>query len=251
MILTGNTILITGGGTGIGRGLAEALHAKGNQVIITGRREAPLKETCAANPGMSFAVFDASDADGIRSFSAQIIKDHPKLNGVVANAGIMSEENLLADEVDVSISEAIITTNLLGPICLIAALLPHLRAQAHAAIVTVSSGLAFVPRASAPTYNATKAAIHSYSQSLRYQLRKTAVEVIEIAPPLVATDIIPSAKTDSRALPLDAFISEVMSLLSATPALPEIYVERVKLMRNAEVEGRYATVFDMLNPPDA
>ena len=145
MNLTGNTILITGGGSGIGRGLAEALHALGNQVVIAGRRKQALDETTAANPGMKSLTLDIESPSAIRSFAAQIAADFPALNVLINNAGIMRPENLLDQQADLADAEAIVTTNLLGPIRLTAALLPHLRKQPHATIVNVSSGLAFLP----------------------------------------------------------------------------------------------------------
>ena len=248
MNITGNTILITGGGSGIGRGLAEALQAAGNRIIITGRRKQALEETVGANPGMAFQVLDVDDAGAIRAFAAQVVKDHPALNILINNAGIMRAENLLAEPFDLTDSEAIITTNLLGPIRLTAALLPHLRQQAQASIINVSSGLAFLPLAMTPTYCATKAAIHSYSQSLRHQLRGTSVQVIELAPPAVATDLMPTSKSNPRSMPLDAYIAESMALLKANPAAAEILVEQVKPLRNAEASGQYEMVFNFVNP---
>ncbi|PZW42284.1 putative oxidoreductase [Humitalea rosea] len=248
MQITGNTILITGGGSGIGRAIAEALHAAGNQVIIAGRRRQALEATAAASPGMAFAVLDIEDPEAIKAFAAAVVQDHPGLNVLINNAGIMRSENLLAEAVDLADAEATITTNLLGPIRLTAALLPHLRGKAAAAVINVTSGLAFVPLAATPTYGATKAAMHSYSEALRHQLRGTSVQVIEWAPPLVATDLTPGQAANPQALPLADFIRESMGLLRDTPAATEILVERVKVLRNAEAEGRYAAVFGALNP---
>lgn len=247
MNITGNTILITGGGSGIGRAMAEALHARGNQVIITGRREGPLAETAAANPGMAWAVLDIADSAAIRAFAAQAVQDHPTLNVVINNAGIMLAEDLKAEPFDLDVVEATITTNLLGPIRLTAALLPQLRAQAASTIMTVSSGLAFIPLAATPTYNATKAAIHSWSQSLRHQLADSAVEVLELAPPAVATDLMPGHAENPNSMPLADYISEVIGLIERqdTPR-GEILVERVKPLRFAEVNG-YEAVFALLN----
>ena len=171
MNISGNTILITGGGAGIGRALAEAFHSKGNTIIVTGRRRAALDETIAANPGMRSFVLDIEDRDAVAAFEKTIVADHPSLNVLVNNAGIMQRENLLTDPIDLTTAEATVATNLLGPLRLTAALLPHLLGQPQATVMTVSSGLAFVPIAMAPTYCATKAAIHSWSQTLRYQLR--------------------------------------------------------------------------------
>lgn len=248
MNITGNTILITGGGTGIGRGLAEALHAAGNHIIIAGRRRQALQETVAANPGMTFEVLDVEDPNAIQTFASRLVKDYPALNVLINNAGIMRAEDLLAETVDVTNAEATIVTNLLGPIRLTSALLPHLRRQTAATVINVSSGLAFVPLALTPAYSATKAAIHSYTQSLRFQLRKTSVQVIELAPPLVATGLSPGQAANPRALPLDDFISESMALLKVNPSATEIYVERVKMQRNAEATGQYEAVFNLQNP---
>jgi uncharacterized oxidoreductase len=247
MNITGNTILITGGGSGIGRALAEALHARGNQIIVTGRREAALRETAGANPGMAFATLDMTDAAAIRAFAAKVVQDFPPLNVVINNAGIMTAEDLKAEPFDMDTVEATITTNLLGPIRLTAALLPHLRAQKAATLMTVSSGLAFIPLAMTPTYCATKAAIHSWSQSLRHQLADTAIEVLELAPPGVATDLMPGHAQNPRSMPLADYTAEVIGLIEHgdTPR-GEILVERVKPLRFAEANG-YQPIFEMLN----
>ncbi|RZJ01295.1 MAG: SDR family NAD(P)-dependent oxidoreductase [Brevundimonas sp.] len=248
MNITGNTILITGGGTGIGRALAETLHARGNQVIITGRREGPLAETVAANPGMAFAVLDVADPAAIRAFATQVVKDHPALNVVINNAGVMVAEDLKAEPFDLDVVESTVTTNLLGPIRLTAALLPHLRAKTAATVMTVSSGLAFIPLAATPTYSATKAAIHSWSQALRHQLADTAIEVLELAPPAVATDLMPGHAENPNSMPLADYTAEVIGLIERgeTPH-GEILVERVKPLRFAESRGNYETVWGMLN----
>ena len=246
MQLTGNTILITGGGSGIGRGLAEAFHKKGNQVVIAGRRQQVLDETVAANPGMSAAVLDIESADAIRAFSQEITARYPQLNAVIQNAGIMRPEDVKSGAVDTA--EATITTNLLGPIRLTAALMPHLLAQKSAAVLTVSSGLAFLPLAPTPAYCATKAAIHSYSQSLRFQLQGTSVQVIELVPPYVQTELTGAQQaTDARAMPLADYISETMSLLESAPDAHEILVERVKMLRFAERNGTYDQTYQQYN----
>ena len=246
MEITGNTILITGGGSGIGRGLAEAFHAAGNKVIIAGRRKAALAEVTAANPGMDSVTLDVEDAGAIKSFAARIAKDYPALNVLLNNAGIMRPENVL--DHSIADAEAMVTTNLLGPIRLTAALLPHFVKQKQAAIINVSSGLAFVPLAMTPTYCATKAAIHSYSQSLRYQLRETSVRLIELVPPYVQTELMGERQAnDPNAMALKDFIAESMNLFKSQPAADEILVERVKPLRNAECSGQFDSVFSMLN----
>jgi uncharacterized oxidoreductase len=246
MNFSGNTILITGGGSGIGRGLAEELHKLGNQVVIAGRRKAALDETTTANSGMQSAQLDIESPTAIRAFAAEVTHRFPALNVLVNNAGIMRAERLLAQQDDLADAEAIVTTNLLGPIRLTAALLPHLKRQPHAAIVNVSSGLAFVPLAFTPTYCATKAAIHSYTQSLRYQLKSTSIEVLELVPPYVQTHLMDGAD-DPRAMPLKAFIAEVMQILQTQPTPAEICVQNVHGLRRAAEEGRHDATFNGLN----
>ena len=245
MKITGNTILITGGGSGIGRGLAEKFQALGNQVIVAGRRKQVLDETTAANPGMKSITLNIEDPASIRAVAAQLSREYPALNVLINNAGIMRAENLQAQEY-LADAESIVTTNLLGPIRLTAALLPQLQKQPHSAIVNVSSGLAFVPLTLTPTYCATKAAIHSYTQSLRYQLKETSTEVLELIPPYVQTDLMNGA-SDPRAMPLDQFIAEVMEILKTQPAVQDICVERVKGLRLAAESGHYDAVFHGLN----
>jgi len=247
MNITGNTILITGGGSGIGRALAISLHERGNSVIVAGRRLEPLEQLAAEVPGIAVAQLDVADADAIVAFADTITAAHPALNVVIHNAGIMQAEDLLADGFALDTADATITTNLLGPIRLTAALLPHLRAQPKASILTVSSGLAFVPMVATPTYCATKAAIHSWSQSLRAQLAPVGIDVIEIAPPGVATDLMPGHAQNPQSMPLDAYIAETVALLETHPEGPENTVERVLFLRTAEREGRYDQTFAMLN----
>ncbi len=246
MNTTDNTILITGGGSGIGRALAQAFHALGNQVIITGRRREMLEQTVQANPGMQCIELDVRSAEDIERVAQRVIERHPSLNVVVHNAGIMRTENVF--EPGTHDSEETIATNLLGPLRLNAALLPHLLRQARATIMTVSSGLAFVPGAITPTYCATKAAIHSYTQSLRYQLRATSVEVLELVPPYVQTELTgPAHAADPNAMPLKDFIDEVMAIIQAGAPHGEICVERVKPLRHAEASGDYSGFFQRFN----
>jgi uncharacterized oxidoreductase len=245
MNITGNTILITGGGSGIDRGLAEELHKLGNRVIIAGRRKQVLDETTAANLGMRSISCDVESDASIRDFAARVIADFPSLNMLINNAGIMRYEDLLGQEY-LADAESMVATNLLGPIRLTAALLPHLKQQAHAAIMNVSSGLAFVPLVFTPTYCATKAAIHSYTQSLRYQLRSTSIEVLELIPPYVQTDLMDGAD-DPRAMPLAQFIAEVMEILKTNPTPAEICVQNVNNLRLAAEQGRYDGTFNGLN----
>jgi uncharacterized oxidoreductase len=195
---------------------------------------------------MKFLTLDMEDSAGIRSFAAKIIRDYPALNVLINNAGIMRAEKLLAQPDDLADAESIVTTNLLGPIRLTAALLPHLLRQEYSAVMNVSSGLAFVPLAMTPTYSATKAAIHAYTQSLRYQLKGTATNVLELVPPYVQTDLMNGA-TDPRAMPLAEFIAEVMKILGSGPNVTEVCVQNVERLRFAAESGHYEAVFQDLN----
>jgi uncharacterized oxidoreductase len=241
MQMTGNTILVTGGGTGIGRGLAESFHRLGNQVLIAARRREPLQAVAEANPGMQTMSLDQGDPADIRRFATELTDRYPELNVVVNNAGIQRVEDLTTDLPGAA--EQTIAINLLGPIRLTAALLPSLLARPHAGIVNVTSGLAFMPSALTPTYCATKAALHSYTQSLRFQLRETSVQVIEIIPPQVQTALQGERGFDPRAMPLDEYITETMTLLQTQPQADEIVVERVKRFRFAERDGVYDDIY--------
>jgi uncharacterized oxidoreductase len=242
--MTGNTILITGGGTGIGRGLAEQFHALGNTVIIAGRRRSALEETIAANPGMHGIELDIAEPDSIRDVAAELTAKFPALNVLINNAGIMRPEDIKNRPLDLAVSEATIATNLNGPIRMTSALLPHLLQKSYAAVMTVTSGLAYVPLVFTPTYCATKAAIHSYTLSLRYQLRGTNVEVLELAPPYVQTDLMDGAN-DPRAMPLKDFIAEAMEILKT--GAQQIYVENVKSRVFADRNGKFDEVFEGFN----
>ena len=247
-----NTILITGGGSGIGRALAEAFHKQGNQVIIAGRRKSHLDEATAANPGMRSVPLDIENPDDFQRFVAEIKAEFPALNILINNAGIMKAENLSEGPDSLGTAESIVAINLLGPLRLTAALLPMLQSQQQATIMTVSSGLAFVPMAMTPTYCATKAAIHSWTQSLRRQLRDTSVEVLEIVPPYVQTELMGAHQTsDPNAMPLAEYIAETMSLLENPPASGEILVGRVHALRFAEKNGKYDQVYNGLNQATA
>ncbi|MBV8969739.1 MAG: SDR family NAD(P)-dependent oxidoreductase [Verrucomicrobia bacterium] len=248
MNLTNNTVLITGGGSGIGKGLAEAFHLLGNKVIIAGRRKHVLDKTTSSNPGMVSMELDVEKPEAIQAFARQVIKDHPDLNVLINNAGIARIENLKSPLGSLADSEATIKTNFLGPIRLLAALLPHLQKQSGSVIMNVSSGLAFVPMAMTPTYCATKAAIHSYTQSLRYQLRDSSVQIIELIPPYVQTELTGERQAkDPHAMPLDQFVDETMNILRNSPNATEICVERVKAMRSAERSGSYDAFFKEFN----
>jgi uncharacterized oxidoreductase len=238
MNMTGNTILITGGGSGIGRGFAEALHKLGNKVIIAGRRKDVLEEATSANPGMSSLSLDIDDPAAILAFAKEIVAEHPALNVLINNSGIMRLEDLVNHPENLSVPEATVTTNLLGPIRLTSALLPHLTKQSQPALINVTSSLAFAPLAFAPIYCATKAALHSWTESLRYQLGRTGLQVIELVPPYVQTELTgPRQTSDPLAMPLKDFIAESMQILQSQPSVAEVVVENAKPQRFAAESG--------------
>src|SRR5437870_7599534 len=228
MKLTGNTIFVTGGGSGIGRGLAETLHRLGNQVLISGRRKGHLAETTKANPGMKSVELDVEDPASIAAVTRKLIEDYSKLNVLINNAGVMHIDNA-AGAVDEAMLVSTITTNLMGPIRMTGALIGHLKKQDHAAVMNVSSVLGFIPLAMTAVYSSTKAAIHSYTLSLRYQLKVSSVEVLEIAPPWVQTDLL-NSNNEPRAMPLAEFISETSEVMRT--GAPEVLVERAKPLRD-------------------
>jgi len=244
MKTTGNTILVTGGGSGIGQALAQRWHDAGNKVIVTGRNAAKLDAAIAGRPNMSAISLDVTNANAIAAFAKEIIAKFPDLNILVNNAGIMNAEDARIGR-DLTQAEATVITNILGPIRLIDALVDHLSAQDGAAIVNVTSGLAFVPLPKAPTYSATKAAMHSYSVALRLQLAGK-VEVIELAPPAVRTELTPGQSTREGYMPLDEFADEVMALFATEPTPEEILVQNVLPLRNAEANGAVPQVLALL-----
>jgi uncharacterized oxidoreductase len=250
MEMSGNTILITGGGSGIGKALAEEYHKRGNQVIISGRRKDALAAVTAANPGMQSAVVDVQDPAALDAFAARVAADYPALNVLLNNAGIMKPEDLKDSSESFDVAEATVKTNLLAPMRLTKALLPVLLQQNRAVVMTVSSGLAFMPLALTPAYCATKAAIHSFTQALRYQLKDTPVQVIELVPPYLATELMgPEQTKDPRAMPLAEFIAEVMDILHTQPEVTEILVKRVYPLRFAADQGqaKYEEFFKAFN----
>ena len=244
MKTNGNTILVSGGGSGIGLALAHRWHDAGNTVIVTGRNAAKLDSAIAGRGNMHAVTLDVTDPAAIKAFAADIVTKFPALNILVNNAGIMGMEDVTAAR-DLTLAEDTIVTNLLGPIRLIDALVDHLAAQADAAIVNVTSGLAFVPLPKASTYSATKAALHSYTQALRAQLEGK-VDVIEIAPPAVRTELTPGQSTREAYMPLDDFADEVMALFAHVPTPDEILVQNVLPLRNAEANGTVPQVLAML-----
>lgn len=238
MKTSGNTIFITGGASGIGRGIAEAFHRLGNQVIISGRRKAMLDDVTRANPGMASVQLDIQDPQQIKAVAAQLVKDFPTLNVLFNNAGIMPFDDA-AGEIDDDTALATVTTNLLGPVRMTSALLPHLKQQQDAVVIYNSSVLAFVPLAGTAVYSATKAAVHSYALSQRFTLQGSGVRVVEISPPWVDTDLIYKSG-DPRAMPLPDFIAATMQGLAQ--GRDEVYVEALQPLRDNPGSGEHAFV---------
>ncbi|GAA3933915.1 SDR family oxidoreductase [Microbacterium soli] len=251
MRINGNTIFIPGATSGIGLALALRLQEVGNTVIVGGRRTELLERIAAEHPGIDTVRIDTTDKGSIAEAAGEVIASHPDLNVLVLMAGIMRVEDWGSPHEALAEAEATVTTNVLGPIRLIAAFLEHLKAQPDATILTVSSGLAFAPLRVTPTYNASKAAIHMFSETLRLQLAGSDVQVVELVPPSVQTDLMPGHADDPFAMPLDEYIDEVMGLLEAQPDATEILVERVKFLRFGEVRGDQAQVIATLNGTDA
>jgi len=241
---TGNTILVTGGTSGIGLGLALRFHKAGNKVIIAGRRKALLDKIVSEHPGIESVLLDVADPQSIQRASKALAISHPNLNVLINNAGIMHWEDL-TDPESLNTAEETVATNLLGTIRMVYAFIPHLTLQPSATIMNVSSALAFVPLPATPTYSATKAAVHSFTQSLRVQLEASSVEVVELAPPGVRTTLL-GQENDENAMPLEAFLDEIFELLKISPTPPELVVERAKPLRFAEANGSHDEVLKML-----
>ncbi|MGD0582801.1 MAG: SDR family NAD(P)-dependent oxidoreductase [Bacteroidales bacterium] len=197
MKTSGNTILITGGATGIGLALAEQFVKLGNQVIICGRRESRLKEASAKLGKVPFRVCDVTDTDERIKLFEWSVRSFPSLNILVNNAGIQHSYNLL-QPLDTDLVRSECETNFVAPVHLSTLFATHLKDMENAAIINITSGLAFTPLAFMSVYCATKAALHSFSLSLRHQLSGTNVKVFEIAPPTVDTEL-DRGERDNRA----------------------------------------------------
>jgi short-subunit dehydrogenase involved in D-alanine esterification of teichoic acids len=247
MDISGNTIFVPGATSGIGLALALALRDKGNTVVVGGRRAELLERIAAEHSGLDTVRIDVTDPASIEAAAGQVLARHPDLNVLVAMAGVMRLEDWTAPATFLASAEETVTTNVLGPIRLIAAFVEHLRTRPDATIVTVSSGLAFTPLKFTPSYNASKAAIHMLSESLRLQLAGTGVRVVELVPPSVRTELLPGQADNPEAMPLDEYVAETVALLEAQPDAREIQVERVKFLRYGEARGDYDQVVAALN----
>lgn len=277
MRMTGNTIFITGGTSGIGRGLAEAFYERGNEVIICGRRKERLEEMRRRFPRMACLVLDVTRAESIRSFVRRLISEYPSLNCVINNAGVQMCVSFSGDgEFDDEGLQAEININLLGPMRITAAVLPHLVRLGEGksplkpkeglsgplfslsgvpfstpvpTLINVSSGLAFVPMARFPVYCATKAGIHSWTMSLRHQLRSSGIKVVELIPPYVATELGGPGKAVPAGAPqpiaLDAFIAETMRELETDA--DEIAVGEAKRLVGTASTETIKQVFSRMN----
>lgn len=250
MNLTGNTILITGGSRGIGSALAEALHDRGNQVIITGRDRALLQAIGEQRPGLVALPLELGDPASLADLAEIVHARFPGLNVLIANAGISRPENLASGHWDDFDAEAIIDTNILGVLRTVATFLPLLTQQRSATLMATGSALAFLPLASFPTYCASKAFLHSWLVSLRHQLRHLPVEVLELSPPYVQTELTGEAQaTDPRAMPVQEYVQQVLLKLErGDHPRGELLLEPDQARRWAERDGTYDTLFALMNP---
>lgn len=250
MDITGNTVFIPGATSGIGLALALALHERGNTVIVGGRRTELLEKIAAEHPGVETVRVDTTDADSVQTAAKDVISRFPAVNVLITMAGVMRVEDWHRPETFLDSAENIVTTNILGPIRLIAAFVEHFQTLPDATIMTVTSGLAFTPLKITPSYNASKAAMHMLSETLRLQLADTAVKVTELVPPAVQTDLLPGHAENEQAMPLDEYVTEVMGLIESQPDAREIQVERVKFLRYGEARGDYDQVVAAINQTD-
>ncbi|MGI5139909.1 MULTISPECIES: SDR family oxidoreductase [unclassified Streptomyces] len=234
MDLSNRTVLIVGGTSGIGRELARRFAAAGSTVAVGGRSPKALSELA----GEGFGTFGIDVTDGVSVARARdaVLAQYPDLDTVVTMSGVMLLEDL-RDSAHFETAQTTIDTNLVGTIRVIDAFTPHLVERGAGTFITVTSGIAFLPFPPMPTYAASKAAVHAYSEALRVQLDGTGVGVVELVPPAVATA--GQEKVNPHALPLDDFAAEVMQLLSQDLTPDEILVERVLMHRWAERDGTY------------
>jgi uncharacterized oxidoreductase len=266
MDITASTVFIPGATSGIGLALARRFRDAGSTVVIGGRRT-DLLASLHESDGFDTVVIDVADPASITAAASAVLTRHPSLDALITMSGVMYGEDL-TDPAHITSAVATIDTNLLGTIRLIDAFLPHLLTRPSATLMTVTSGLAFTPLPMTPTYNATKAAIHSYTLSLRAQLAAVAagsagasgaagtsgsagsagssgssLEVLELAPPAVKTDL--GGGGDFGQMPLDDFADEVVALLRAGEG-PEILVQNVMPLRWSERNGNQADLIAML-----
>ncbi|MFI0895164.1 SDR family oxidoreductase [Streptomyces sp. NPDC020983] len=234
MDLSHRTVLVVGGTSGIGRELARRFAAAGSTVAVGGRNPEALAEL--AGEGFGTVRVDVTDGASVASARDTVLARYPGLDTVVTMSGVMLLEDL-RDPAHFEAAATTIETNLLGTIRVVDAFTPHLVRRGEGTIVTVTSGIAFLPFPPMPSYGASKAAVHAYSEALRAQLAGSGVAVVELVPPAVATA--GQEKVNPHALPLDDFATEVVHLLSQEPTPDEILVKGVLMHRWAERDGTY------------
>lgn len=239
MKLTNRTVLIVGGTSGIGLELAHRFAKDGNTVVVGGRQPEP-------RDGLQSVRIDVTDPASVLRARDDVLAAHPDLDVVVTMSGVLLTEDL-RDPAHITDAENMVATNLLGTIRVIDAFTPHLIGRGAGTIITVSSGIAFLPFPLMATYGATKAAVHSYTESLRAHLAGTGVEVAELVPPAVATPAM--AKLNPAAVPVDDYLDEVMELLAVEPTTREVIAEAALPLRWAERDGAYAELLERRSAP--
>jgi uncharacterized oxidoreductase len=233
MDITSRSVFIAGGTSGIGLELARRFRAAGSTVVVGGRRSDALAQL--AGEGLGTVTIDVTDAGSVTRARDQVLRAHPDLDTVITMAGTGIPEDL-RDPAHFAAAETTMAVNVLGTIRVIDAFTPHLIGRGRGTIITVSSGIGFLPFPVMAAYGASKAAVHAYSEALRAQLDGTGVEVAELVPPAVATRI---GGSNPHALALDAYGAEVMDLLAQEPTPHEILVQGVLMHRWAERDGTY------------
>jgi uncharacterized oxidoreductase len=234
MDISNRTVLIVGGTSGIGLGLARRFAAAGSTVVVAGRDTSKVDD-------LETVQIDVTDPDSISRARDEVLNAHPELDVLVTMSGVMLMEDL-RDPAHLDAAETTITVNLLGTIRTIDAFTPHLTSRGGADIITVSSGIGFLPFPLMPTYGASKAGVHAYTEALRPQLAGTGVTVTELVPPAVATA--GQEKVNPAALPLDGYLDEVTDLITQNPTPNEIIVQAALRLRWAERDGTYAELLE-------
>lgn len=244
MQMTGNTILITGGGTGIGLAFAKRFVVRGNHVIICGRRAEPLAAAKSETPGLETIQCDVSTEANRIALAEEVITKFPTLNVLVNNAGIGNRHPPVLQPQDWASHRQELATNLEAPMHLSMLLGPYLAKSPVGAIINVSSGLGFVPSATGPTYCLSKAALHSFSQTLRYQLKTTSLDVVEVIPPMVATGM--GGQPRTMGVDVDVFADSIFERMEkGENEIGYGTAEARRLASRVELDA----YFDQLNPP--
>jgi uncharacterized oxidoreductase len=233
MDITSRSVFLVGGTSGIGLELARRFRAAGSAVVVGGRRADVLARL--AEEGFGTVEIDVTDPGSVSRARAEVLRARPGLDTVVTMSGTGAPEDL-RDPAHFTTAETTIAVNLLGTIRVVDAFTPHLLGRGGGTIITVSSGIGFLPFPVMATYGASKAAVHAYTEALRAQLAGTGVEVAELVPPAVATKM---GESNPHALALDAYGAEVMELLTQDPTPREILVRGVLMHRWAERDGTY------------